>query len=233
MPGWERIGFAVLRGGVKAIPVVGGVVEEVLRCLDEERAAALEGAQGSFVAVTGTLEPGAEPSTAALGEIEQLATSAWSQVPKEEQRVLKRDAALLAQEDDPLERRALAKSLAQRLSSGLLKTGTLGAKVASASKGAADKADPAIGPIGPLVKGAVIGDRYRLDRELNRGGMGAVWIAWDLKFNCERALKIAASTGEAHENFKARFAREARLGDLLGSRTGVVRAFDWGSSRTG
>ncbi|MBX3466049.1 MAG: serine/threonine protein kinase [Planctomycetes bacterium] len=76
--------------------------------------------------------------------------------------------------------------------------------------------------------GVVLADRYVVERTLGQGGMGAVYEALDRKFGARVALKVAAATGAGHDEFKARFAREARLGHRLGRRRGVVRALDWG-----
>ena len=72
-----------------------------------------------------------------------------------------------------------------------------------------------------------LGD-FRLIREVGRGGMGSVFVALDEKFGEKIALKVAAASGTVYEDFKARFVREARLGNRLGKEKGFVRAFDWG-----
>lgn len=76
--------------------------------------------------------------------------------------------------------------------------------------------------------GGLIADRYRLQEVIGRGGMGSVHVALDEKFGVRVALKIAATAGANFEQFKARFAREARIGNKLGKSAGFVRAFDWG-----
>ncbi|MCO5172096.1 MAG: bifunctional serine/threonine-protein kinase/formylglycine-generating enzyme family protein [Planctomycetes bacterium] len=78
-----------------------------------------------------------------------------------------------------------------------------------------------------LDPGAVVGGRYVVQGLLGRGGMGAVHAAVDTKFGVEVALKVAAAAGDPRA-FRARFVREARIGNRLGRASGFVRAFDWG-----
>jgi serine/threonine protein kinase/tetratricopeptide (TPR) repeat protein len=42
----------------------------------------------------------------------------------------------------------------------------------------------------PLLPQMVMGDRYRLEREVGRGGMAIVWLAWDLKLERDVAVKV-------------------------------------------
>jgi WD40 repeat protein/serine/threonine protein kinase len=77
--------------------------------------------------------------------------------------------------------------------------------------------------------GAIIAQRYKIERELGKGGCGAVYVAIDGKFGERVALKLAAASGTDYDAFRARFAREAKLGNKLGKMPGVVRAFDWGT----
>ena len=61
---------------------------------------------------------------------------------------------------------------------------------------------------------ASIGDRYRVERELGRGGMATVYLARDLRHDRPVALKVihpelSAALGE-------RFHREIRLAASLG-----------------
>jgi len=80
-----------------------------------------------------------------------------------------------------------------------------------------------------LQPGARVGDRYRVETLIGRGGMGAVFRAFDEKFSDPVALKVAAAVGAAHDEFRERFIREARIGNRLGRASGFVRAFDWGT----
>jgi serine/threonine-protein kinase len=84
--------------------------------------------------------------------------------------------------------------------------------------------------VGP---GDLVAGRYRLERELGSGGMGSVYVARDEKFGERIALKVATASGAAHVDFKARFVREARLGNRLGRAEGFVRALDYGELEGG
>ncbi|MBX3472675.1 MAG: protein kinase [Planctomycetes bacterium] len=80
-------------------------------------------------------------------------------------------------------------------------------------------------PFGP---GTRVAGRYLIERELARGGMGAVFVARDEKFSQRVALKLSEAGGGQVEQFEARFRREAELGNRLGRVEGFVRALDWG-----
>jgi hypothetical protein len=62
-------------------------------------------------------------------------------------------------------------------------------------------------PAGPLAVGATFAGRYRIDRLLGRGGMGAVYLAHDTRLDCPVALKIPHI---ADPVAAARFLEEAR-----------------------
>lgn len=57
---------------------------------------------------------------------------------------------------------------------------------------------------------AVVANRYRLVREIGRGGMGAVWEAFDLELEARCALKFILNQERKPADVRARFLREAR-----------------------
>ncbi len=78
--------------------------------------------------------------------------------------------------------------------------------------------------------GDVIAGRYRLDRELARGGMGSVWAAHDDKLQRPVAVKLVATdgrTGLDGEEADRRFEAEAMAVAKLQS-PHVVQIFDYG-----
>ena len=62
--------------------------------------------------------------------------------------------------------------------------------------------------------GAILRDRYRLDSELGRGGMGTVYRATDLELQREVAVKILSATSHTSEG-RERLIREARAAAAL------------------
>ncbi|HEY8947024.1 MAG TPA: serine/threonine-protein kinase, partial [Polyangiaceae bacterium] len=94
----------------------------------------------------------------------------------------------------------------------------------SSAPGSARPAPPA--EQSQYLSGEVIGDRYRLVRELGRGGMGVVWVAHSLVLGVDVALKLirASIAGPA---LTTRMAREAHAAARLGH-PALVRVFDFG-----
>jgi len=82
----------------------------------------------------------------------------------------------------------------------------------------------------PYLAGEVIGERYRLVRELGRGGMGVVWVAHSLVLGVDVAIKlIHASAAGA---LATRMVREAHAAARLGH-PALVRVFDLGWTQRG
>src|SRR5678815_6144405 len=65
-----------------------------------------------------------------------------------------------------------------------------------------------------LTVGTVLGDRYRLESELGRGGMGIVFRATDLQLQREVAIKVLPSASSSPDA-RQRLLREARAAAAL------------------
>lgn len=98
-------------------------------------------------------------------------------------------------------------------------------------------AESAQGPVAavlepiPYLAGEVVGDRYRLVREIGRGGMGVVWVAHSLVLGVDVALKLIRASA-ASSALSSRMAREAHAAARLGH-PALVRVFDFGWTRHG
>lgn len=78
-----------------------------------------------------------------------------------------------------------------------------------------------------LASGDVFAGRYRVERELGRGGMGAVYLATDMELGRKVALKLAA--GRQSETELVRLQQEAKLMAQL-SHSGIVTVFEAAAS---
>lgn len=90
---------------------------------------------------------------------------------------------------------------------------------------------PAAPEPSPYLAGEVIGDRYRLVRELGRGGMGVVWVGYALALGVEVAVKLIHAN-VAGSVISSRMAREAHAAARLGH-PALVRVFDFGWTSRG
>ncbi len=81
------------------------------------------------------------------------------------------------------------------------------------------------------VAGTVIAGKYRLERVLGQGGMGAVWVVRNINLDADFALKLIRRD-RATEEAAARLLTEARAAAKLGH-PGIVRVFDFGQSEVG
>ncbi len=80
--------------------------------------------------------------------------------------------------------------------------------------------------------GEVLDGKYRIEKQLGEGGMGAVYLATHLGTERPVALKVIAPQFMKHEEFVERFRREARAAGRL-RHPNVVDVTDFGFARVG
>lgn len=76
-----------------------------------------------------------------------------------------------------------------------------------------------------------IDQKYRLDRMIGRGGMGAVYEATDLRLNRNVAIKIMLGSMFGDRTALRRFEREAQASARL-NHANIITVYDYGSIRT-
>jgi serine/threonine protein kinase len=79
---------------------------------------------------------------------------------------------------------------------------------------------------GVIVSGAVLKNRYRLERLLGRGGMASVWLGHDEVLDRPVAIKVLSDTIASDPEFLARFRREAKVAAGL-SHPNLVDVYDF------
>jgi eukaryotic-like serine/threonine-protein kinase len=77
------------------------------------------------------------------------------------------------------------------------------------------------------ITATVVAERYRLEGELARGGMGTVWLARDVKLGRRVAIKVLAQELAQMSEAQQRFEREAQALAQLRS-THIVEVYDFG-----
>jgi tetratricopeptide (TPR) repeat protein len=75
----------------------------------------------------------------------------------------------------------------------------------------------------------LLGGRYRLERELGRGGMGMVYLARDMQLDRLVALKFLGSLVDDSEEFRQRFIREAKAAARV-NHPNIVHIYDISAS---
>ncbi|MGQ4598871.1 protein kinase domain-containing protein [Nocardia sp. R6R-6] len=80
-----------------------------------------------------------------------------------------------------------------------------------------------------LNNGAMIADRYRLQRLIATGGMGQVWEALDTRLDRRVAVKVLKSEFSADPTFRHRFRTEAKTTAQL-NHPGIAGIFDYGET---
>jgi serine/threonine protein kinase len=78
--------------------------------------------------------------------------------------------------------------------------------------------------------GNVLGNRYRILRDIGAGGMAKVYLAEDIMENNLVAVKVLYPQFSEDISFIQRFTREAKLASTL-TDPHIVRVLDWGSDR--
>src|ERR1051326_9071019 len=63
--------------------------------------------------------------------------------------------------------------------------------------------------------GQILDEKYRIDKQLGQGGMGAVYLATHLGTGRPVALKVITPQFMGNEEFVERFKREAKAAGLL------------------
>ena len=74
----------------------------------------------------------------------------------------------------------------------------------------------------------VVDTKYRVDRVLGRGGMGAVYCAHDMRLERDVAIKVVRAELLSDPDARTRFRREAQLVARL-QHPGIVSVFDYGT----
>ncbi len=82
-------------------------------------------------------------------------------------------------------------------------------------------------PTGPLKE--LLADRYRIDRELGRGGFATVYQVWNPRLERSEALKVLAPGHQVDEDFSWRFTQEVRLAAAL-EHPSIVKVYDFGET---
>ncbi|MTE11947.1 protein kinase domain-containing protein [Nocardia aurantiaca] len=83
-----------------------------------------------------------------------------------------------------------------------------------------------------LNNGAMIADRYRLQRLIATGGMGQVWEALDTRLDRRVAVKVLKAEFSADPTFRQRFRTEARTTAQL-NHPGIASIYDYGEAQDG
>ena len=89
---------------------------------------------------------------------------------------------------------------------------------------------PHDGPAPDVAALQLIAGRYRVIREVGRGGMGVVFEAYDEERGQSCAIKVIKATD--YSDALERFEREATLAETLGDYPAIVRAYDKGRLET-
>jgi serine/threonine protein kinase len=84
----------------------------------------------------------------------------------------------------------------------------------------------------PIAPGDLLGEKYRIESVLGRGGMGVVFAAVHVRLEQRVAIKFLLEEAGAHPEMRERFAREARAASKIRSEH-VARVLDVGVMGSG
>lgn len=102
-------------------------------------------------------------------------------------------------------------------------------RMAAASSGTASAGGAPVPGAGIKSVEGSLGDRYRLERELGRGGMGVVYLARDTQLNRPVALKFLGSLVDGSEEYRQRFVREAQAAAKI-THPNIISIYDISAS---
>jgi serine/threonine-protein kinase len=80
--------------------------------------------------------------------------------------------------------------------------------------------------------GTILAGKYRLDREIGKGGMGAVYRAFHLRVHKEFAVKVLLAEVAEHQSIAQRFLLEAQAAGRIGH-PGILEVYDVGEDDNG
>ncbi len=103
------------------------------------------------------------------------------------------------------------------------KTGAPQTATTEAATGVPRRADETVDPL----VGTVLADRYRIDRRLGAGGMGAVYAGFHITLNKRIALKVVQPRLGGDATIAQRFVQEARAASAIGHEH-IVQITDFG-----
>ncbi|MBL8947123.1 MAG: serine/threonine protein kinase, partial [Myxococcales bacterium] len=114
---------------------------------------------------------------------------------------------------------------------GALLAGVVGPTTGVFQRGEAGAPTREIGPFQDtedLAVGMIIAERYRIEQELGRGGMGTVYLAEHVTVGRKVAVKVLTREWSTHETVAKRFREEARAASAAGH-PNIVEVFDAGT----
>jgi serine/threonine-protein kinase len=114
---------------------------------------------------------------------------------------------------------------------GALLAGVVGPTTGVFQRGETGAPTREIGPFHDtedLPVGMIIAERYRIEQELGRGGMGTVYLAEHVTVGRKVAVKVLTREWSTHETVAKRFREEARAASAAGH-PNIIEVFDAGT----